>query len=375
MLPDLNAYIAPEPKTMNPKISLFVRWMLLIVAFRGIWALVMDFGLHLVPKLEPWDQAISAAVNPDTPIVALDAFFRAVSDYGNFLIAMPLVSLSVAVGLYRLTQVSVRAAWVWGIVASALWAVVIYLIHGELELGTQGAIIAAALAPILIVFGAALPRAFALPAKRWITGLLAAEVVTLVGLWFAHLVWWNKELVEANYVLLPVMIAAFGGAVYAFHCMDERGLGRFVGVFWLVLLNIILVDPIATEQSKSAIGRPRPLNDARKPWNEQLRVIPEEKLKGNNSFPSGHTSGTFALITPLFWWVRDRRARAGILTCGVLQAASRVYVVAHFASDVIVGSLLGFGTGTLVFFLLGGPSRRAPDRAQPAAATPSEVMI
>jgi undecaprenyl-diphosphatase len=74
------------------------------------------------------------------------------------------------------------------------------------------------------------------------------------------------------------------------------------------------------------------------------------------SFPSGHAAGCFcvaaflALALPAAW--PDSRRRARLLTAlagglAVLIAVSRVYLGAHFPSDVIAGALLGALVGAL----------------------------
>jgi membrane-associated phospholipid phosphatase len=142
--------------------------------------------------------------------------------------------------------------------------------------------------------------------------------------------------------------------------MDDAWMRSFGRMFWLALLSVYLTDFVATDYLKEAVARPRPLNGANKPWNEQVRIIPDEVLRGNNSYPSGHTSSTFALLTPYFWYTRKRKVRAGLMTWCVLQGFSRVYTAAHFPFCCLMGALLGFGVGTLVFFTLGGPALRKP---------------
>jgi membrane-associated phospholipid phosphatase len=248
------------------------------------------------------DKAILAAINPDAYTPGLDQFIRALTDYTNFLILAPFLSWMIAYGLYRL-----------------------------------------------------LPKF-----KAVFTGLLAIETVVLAVLAALGKIWPNTVYVGANVLLVLWILMFFGLAAYLFHRMNKDAMRRFALMFWLVLLSGILTDFFATNPIKNAVARPRPLNDANKPWNEGVRVIPDEALHGNNSYPSGHTSGTFSLLTPLFWYVRDRRLRAGLLTWAGLQGFARVYTAAHFPFCVLMGGILGFTVGTLVFFTLGGSSLRAP---------------
>jgi len=170
-------------------------------------------------------------------------------------------------------------------------------------------------------------------------------------------IWHNKTYVGVNILLVVTILLAFGGAAWMFRRLDNGGMRRFAYLFWLILISGCLTDFLATDPIKAAIARPRPLNDANKPWNEHVRIVPDEVLRGRNSFPSGHTAGTFALLTPVFWYVSDRRFRAGLMSWASLQGVARVYTAAHFPFCVLMGGLLGFTVGTLVHFTL-GDSRR-----------------
>jgi len=352
---------------MNGATERLARVGILAAGFGALWGAVHAFGLWGVPLALEFDQAISAAVNPDAYVPMLDEFFRGITDYTNLVVALPLISLAIAVGLYRLASMPKAQAARWALISCALWGGVSVLLSVLLDRPLTTGLALAIIAPVLIAVGALPCLVFSkLDPKRWLAGLLAVETVVMFGLWMSGMLYWNEGLPGVNFLLLPIMLAAFAAVVAAFYKLDDFRLSRYVRVFWLVLLSVLLAATLATSRTKDSIARPRPLSDAYTPWNEVLRPIPEETLKGNSSYPSGHTSGTFALLTPLFWWVRGRRARGAIFGLCVLQGVSRIYTVAHFFTDVLMGGLLGFGTGTLVFFLLGGPALRAsePDSAK-----------
>ncbi len=58
-----------------------------------------------------------------------------------------------------------------------------------------------------------------------------------------------------------------------------------------------------------------------------------------NSFPSGHTAATTAFFGVLFF--ANRRIGLALLPIPLLIAASRMYVAAHYLSDVVVAAILG----------------------------------
>jgi undecaprenyl-diphosphatase len=278
--------------------NVIARVAVLAVGFAVTAGLVYEAGIWLVPLTDATDKVILEAINPDVYLPGVDEFFRALTDYTNFLILAPLVAYMVALGLYRL-----------------------------------------------------FPKH-----KSLFVGFLAAVTLVVAALAALGQIWPNKTYVGANVLLVLGCLAAFGTIAWLFHRMDDDTLHRFGLVVWLVLLSGIMADFWATQPIKNAVARPRPFNAANAPWNEKVRIIPDEVLRGANSYPSGHTTGTFALLTPLFWFTRSRRVRTGLLCWAILLGVSRVYTGEHFPFCCLMGAILGSSVGTLVFFLLGGPS-------------------
>jgi len=66
----------------------------------------------------------------------------------------------------------------------------------------------------------------------------------------------------------------------------------------------------------------------------------------NYSFPSGHSANAFALATTLYFY--DKRIGIPALIFAAIIGISRIFVGAHWPSDVIVGAALGIGAGYLV---------------------------
>lgn len=67
------------------------------------------------------------------------------------------------------------------------------------------------------------------------------------------------------------------------------------------------------------------------------------------SFPSGHTSASFALaVNVLLWSSYDLSA----LTVATLVAFSRVYLGVHYFSDVLAGAVIGSFAGVMISLLI-----------------------
>ena len=137
--------------------------------------------------------------------------------------------------------------------------------------------------------------------------------------------------------------------------------------FARALALAIVAQAVWTWALKRAVGRTRP-------W-IVLGYPAPFGAPHDGSFPSGHASGTFcvaaflAVALPTAWpgpagspvsrW-QPRLVAAGALVIAVLVGLSRVYLGAHFPSDVVAGAVMGacFGAGGGALYLA---QRRASD--------------
>ncbi len=103
-----------------------------------------------------------------------------------------------------------------------------------------------------------------------------------------------------------------------------------------LLLNYILCDLII----KNIVARPRPYNTL----NIDL-LIP--KLN-SYSFPSGHTSSSFAacfILSKFF-----KKYSILFFSFAILMGISRIYLNMHYTTDVLAGIILGLLNGMVVFY-------------------------
>ncbi|KAH7528700.1 hypothetical protein FEM48_Zijuj05G0099900 [Ziziphus jujuba var. spinosa] len=146
--------------------------------------------------------------------------------------------------------------------------------------------------------------------------------------------------------------------------------------FWAVpvcLLYSILIAGVITDAIKDAVGRPRPdffwrcFPDGKKVFNHITREVichgkKSDIKEGYKSFPSGHTSWSFAGLGFLSWYlsgkirVFDRRghsAKLCILFLPLLAAAlvgiTRVDDYWHHWTDVFTGGLIGLVVSTFCY--------------------------
>lgn len=76
------------------------------------------------------------------------------------------------------------------------------------------------------------------------------------------------------------------------------------------------------------------------------------------SFPSGHTSASFAAALGIFMWYKKEGSWA--LVIASLISLSRLYLTVHYPSDVLVSLLLGSLYGVLAYFTVRMLMKRFP---------------
>jgi membrane-associated phospholipid phosphatase len=153
----------------------------------------------------------------------------------------------------------------------------------------------------------------------------------------------------------PAMIALtlLGGGWSALALLPLLGWPR-TRRFALALTLAILAQATWVWALKLVVGRVRP-------WIAMSLPAPLG-APHDGSFPSGHASGSFcvaaflAIALPAAWPLPGGRPRlvAGLtVVVATLVAISRVYLGAHFPSDVVAGALFGagFGAGAAELYL------------------------
>ena len=138
------------------------------------------------------------------------------------------------------------------------------------------------------------------------------------------------------------------------------------GIFWIALSLILFIIPktrkiglcsglalfinliIVNFGLKPVIARTRPYDMIEEYAAHGLNLL--TKIQTDFSFPSGHTSSSFASATVLF--AHNKKGGAAALFLAVLIAFSRLYVAVHFPSDVLAAVLIGIICGTIAYFIM-----------------------
>lgn len=98
---------------------------------------------------------------------------------------------------------------------------------------------------------------------------------------------------------------------------------------------------------------------------ESFHYVDGVHLHSTHSFPSGHTSGAFALFMVLALYAKPTWLKLLFLLAALLVAYSRMYLSQHFLIDVTAGSFIGLLSALLAYWWLNVPTsleRKGLDR-------------
>ncbi len=123
----------------------------------------------------------------------------------------------------------------------------------------------------------------------------------------------------------------------------------------LMLVSLLLTFLTGELLLKNIVCRPRPCSAF-----PQVPLLIEPP--GSYSFPSGHSSSSFAAATILF--LRHKKSGCAAFAAAALIAFSRVFLFVHYLTDILAGTLLGVLCALFVHFVY--RKRFAPALSKPS---------
>lgn len=106
---------------------------------------------------------------------------------------------------------------------------------------------------------------------------------------------------------------------------------------FVVMAAVILDSVLCNVILKNIFVRPRPCD-----VNTAINLLIPRPL--GYSFPSGHTSASFAAVSALYF-SGERKIWKAALALAILIAFSRMYLYVHYPTDVLGGILVGIFCG------------------------------
>ncbi len=138
-------------------------------------------------------------------------------------------------------------------------------------------------------------------------------------------------------IAAPVII---GGGIYTAGLLSEN---EYIRVTGRMVFESVLYSGIVTNVFKTVIGRSRP---GKEEGSQFYRMFSFNT--GNTSMPSGHSTVAFAVSSVLANRINNTYVSIGLYTLAGITALSRVYHDEHWASDVLLGSAVGYFIGDFI---------------------------
>ncbi len=168
-----------------------------------------------------------------------------------------------------------------------------------------------------------------------IGGFLFAEIVLCSGVWK---IGYHPLFLFLLAAALTALLFFAAGKIPSERLSSYRK-GALAALFALILLLLCV------ETLKNIFGRVR-FRDMVEPFTQFTQWYVVNGPTSHKSFPSGHTANAAAILC-LTLTAQKKRSRQLIWGLGILytviMAVSRILAGAHFASDVLVGALIGIG--------------------------------
>ena len=183
-----------------------------------------------------------------------------------------------------------------------------------------------ALLMVILLLTAGLASTFFMPWERTVLETVQPFGDTPAGELFVQ---GAKYLGNGFYQALPVAIILFA----AWRRRNTKLFRRMLAVLYALAISGIVANIL-----KFAIGKARP-GEKLGNWH----MVPFSSANDFHSFPSGHTTTSFALAFVLSYFYP--RLAPALFGAAVLIAAGRVVGESHFPGDVMGGAILGIALG------------------------------
>ncbi|MEE0775650.1 MAG: phosphatase PAP2 family protein [Bacillota bacterium] len=164
------------------------------------------------------------------------------------------------------------------------------------------------------------------------------------------MLWIQEHMVNAFLTSIMKAFTSMGNGgilwVVIIVCLTLYPKTRKLGIICAVTLIIDAV--LGNLILKNIFNRPRPFT--------AIDIALQIPIPMGSSFPSGHSSTSFAVATAIF--LQNKKAGAAALTVAALVAFSRMYFGVHYPTDVLAGMILGICCAIVISWLLNRYSKK-----------------
>lgn len=117
------------------------------------------------------------------------------------------------------------------------------------------------------------------------------------------------------------------------------GINMALSLFISIIIGAFILKPL--------IARERPFTDTL--YNEYWIAVGKH-IETSFSCPSSHATASFAALFPIFLYFNKKYSFIALLIAFII-GFSRVYLVVHYPSDVLLGACIGITVSSIIYFI------------------------
>lgn len=117
------------------------------------------------------------------------------------------------------------------------------------------------------------------------------------------------------------------------------GINMALSLFISIIIGAFILKPL--------IARERPFTDTL--YNEYWIAVGKH-IETSFSCPSSHATASFAALFPIFLYFNKKYSFIALLIALII-GFSRVYLVVHYPSDVMLGACIGITVSSIIYFI------------------------
>jgi membrane-associated phospholipid phosphatase len=198
-----------------------------------------------------------------------------------------------------------------------------------------------------------------------VTIIITLTALLVMGLAITHTIGRNELTYIINGAHTPTLD-------FLFKYLTHAGDGMFaiaIGLYWMFAVNkreayyifvIYGISSLITQALKRTV-----FTDSYRPLkalgSDGLHLIDGVTVSLHHSFPSGHATTIFAIAIAFALLINRPIISILFIVIAALVAYSRVYLLQHFATDVIAGSFIGSVTAIVVFMFMRNSNSQADE--------------
>ena len=184
-----------------------------------------------------------------------------------------------------------------------------------------------------------------------------------------HNAYWDNfmEMFSGRYIWLPLYLSI----VYVMF----RSFSWRVNVTCLLVVALLITinDQVSGSLIRSTVGRLRPANTDN-PISPLVHIV-DGYRGGRYGFPSAHAANCWGLTFFMLYVFRRHLLTLTLVVWSLITCWSRMYLGVHYFGDILVGTIIGLITASIVYYVFQRSLHRTTETFKPYQADAPQMYV